>query len=76
MTYDPALGGVLLYGGLSSNGTLSDSWLFAGGTWRRLSASGPPSRDFAALSFDQTSGAAVLFGGSGSDGYLNDTWTR
>ncbi|MCI4340938.1 MAG: PadR family transcriptional regulator [Thermoplasmata archaeon] len=77
---DAQVGGLLLYGGLASNGTFdTDTWSFSSGHWQDLtSLSGtPPSARFSpAMAYDSSDGEAVLFGGETSGAVeLNDTWT-
>ncbi len=77
MVYDPALGSVVLFGGIGANGTLADTWQFSGGTWTELTPTpAPPARAFAQATYDAALGEVLLFGGNGSSGTpLNDTWT-
>ena len=86
MTYDPAAGYVLLFGGDGkraagcganlTNLTLSDSWSFREGTWSHLSPEqSPPASWSVGLAFDAADGYAVLFGGIGTtDMALQQTW--
>jgi List-Bact-rpt repeat protein len=72
ITYDSALGGVLLFGGLSGCGAipLNDTWLFKAGGWSKLSnGSGPPGGSGTLLSDDPPAGGAILYGAAG-----NQTW--
>jgi hypothetical protein len=67
-------------GGLHTQGpssTLSDTWTFDGGSWRQLSAAGPPGRYQAAIAWDSAAHADLLYGGccNSSGGFLTDTWT-
>ncbi len=77
MVYDAQLGAVVLFGGIGTNGTLNDTWTFAGGGWTPLVTVGsPPARAFAQAAYDGALGAVLLFGGNSSTGRpLNDTWT-
>lgn len=74
MAYDPTLGGLLLYGGISEGGTaLGDSWLYKDGNWSRLApTSSPPALSDAALDFDPALGTLVLAGGLTGSGSLSD----
>jgi Galactose oxidase, central domain len=76
MAYDPALGGVLLFGGRSTTTPFNDTWLFRNGTWSQLNAStGPSPRTYAAMFYLASPvNALVLFGGYSSTSSLNDTW--
>jgi len=82
MTYDPTLGGVLLFGGQfggGANNTYGDTWVFTGNIssphWTLLSPGDHPSpRAGAALMYDPTDGYDVLFGGYNEPFYYGDTW--
>lgn len=80
MVYDPAIGGVLLFGGggkPSGFTALNDTWAFVNGTWHHLTASGPGGRWFGGMAYDPMFQAAVLFGGAGGSGcgkIYGDTW--
>lgn len=70
LVLDPVSGGVLLYGGASSAGVVtevySDTWLYENGTWQNLTGSlgaTPPPAGGGILGADPVSGAVVLFGG-------------
>jgi hypothetical protein len=81
MTYVPAAGGLILFGGEDDAGTaLQDTWLF-NGQWTNLSVSGPPARIDAQLAAEPSAGDAILFGGLGFTTWpnppitvLGDTW--
>lgn len=82
MTYDPSLGGVLMFGGQYSGGNLTyaDTWLFTGNAgdpqWALLPVGAHPSpRTGAALTFDPLDNYAVLFGGERDPTFYSDTWT-
>jgi hypothetical protein len=76
MTYDPTLGGVVLFGGMNDTGILQNStWLYKAGNWSELNlAREPPARDLANMVWDARGNYLLLFGGYGSQQYLNDTW--
>lgn len=70
---------VILFGGLTSNGTLlNDTWEFTGGAWTHLTFTGsnsaPSPRQSAAFAYNSSASYAVLFGGCGSSCPLSDTW--
>jgi hypothetical protein len=79
-TYDPNLGGVLLYGG--QNGFAStpiviynQTWEFNGLKWSLLNASGPAGLRAPALAFDTAENESILFGGTPIAGPVsNETW--
>ncbi|HTT26748.1 MAG TPA: kelch repeat-containing protein, partial [Thermoplasmata archaeon] len=77
MDYDAALGGVLLYGGLSSSGSvLNDTWEFSGGSWTQLhGATSPPPLEFARMAYDAADNATILFGGKNTAGNFGETWS-
>ena len=78
MAYDPALQGLVLFGGMSFGGVaLSDTWLFHNGTWTRLNGSGPPARFLGVLDYDPQYQEMVLYGGCSFKGCVTtrgDTW--
>jgi hypothetical protein len=80
MAYDPAQGGIVLFGGIAPSAFLSDTWTWNGTTWTQLSpATSPPARVGASMAYDQATGQDVLFGGldggTGSNGAIfGDTW--
>lgn len=77
MVYDPGLGGVLLFGGLTNHGAANDTWMWKDGTWTDLTPSlpiAPSPRYDAALTYDDALGVALLFGGYTGSIHLNDTW--
>ncbi|QQS40097.1 MAG: hypothetical protein IPM63_12075 [Acidobacteriota bacterium] len=65
--YDPKAKRLILFGGYKLNDgaieRLEDTWEFKNGKWKRLSASGPPRGNGAAMAFDPSKEAIVLFGG-------------
>src|SRR5450755_2306217 len=78
MTYDPAYGQVMTYGGFdvsNGNAVLTNPWSWNGSTWQQVTLSpAPPARVLAASTYDAATGQLVLFGGSDSTKYLSDTW--
>ena len=85
MAYDPAVGDVLLFGGLvvGSEGlsTLSDTWSWNGSRWSELRpAASPPGLSGALLGYDPSTRRLVLTGGDTSTGEgrlveTEATWT-
>ncbi|MCI4347418.1 MAG: PKD domain-containing protein, partial [Thermoplasmata archaeon] len=66
MTWDATDGYVLLFGGESASGILSDSWTYLNGTWTNITAStvgSPPGLFAGGMAFDPSSGNVILFGG-------------
>ena len=79
MVYDPAIPGLLLFGGLSGSfpdfADQNDTWSFSNGAWTLWSPpSAPSQREDYTLSTDPTGGTPLLFGGSSDTGSQNDTW--
>ena len=78
MTYDPAYGQVMTYGGFDvthGNSVLTNPWSWNGSTWQQVTLSPrPPSRVLAASAYDAATDQLVLFGGVGSSTWLGDTW--
>ena len=74
MTYDPADGYVLLFGGYDG-GYLGDTWEFKGGAWTQITQATPvPSpRDGASMVYEEAGGYVLLFGGY-NGAYQGDTW--
>ena len=77
MTYDAADGYVLLFGGSTLAGPLSDTWTFANGLWTHLHPKTAPSPRYgSALTYDAGAGYVLLFGGfDGTTTAFNDTWS-
>jgi hypothetical protein len=89
MAYDPALGAILLFGGIHEQGAcpdhtwtwLNDTWEFVDDHWSELFPSRSPSvRMDSAMAWDASDGCLVLFGGyrPAAGGRLapsSDTWT-
>jgi hypothetical protein len=75
LSYDPAVGVAILFGGLSTV-PLGDTWSWDGTTWsEEAPPTSPPARSDAASGFDLTTEQVVLFGGSDYPDLLGDTWT-
>ena len=78
MTYDPAYGQVMTYGGYdvsNGNAVLTNPWSWNGSTWQQVTlAPAPTARALAASSYDSATNQLVLFGGVGSTAELGDTW--
>lgn len=80
MAYHEKLGGIVLFGGVTRDGTgsrkLNETWLRKDGKWQRLFADGtaPQPRDYAAMAYDSKRGVIVLYGGRGARVVLDDVW--
>jgi PKD repeat protein len=76
MAYDPLDHYVVLFGGFTDSGYISDTWKFAAGTWTELfPAVAPSDRDHSTLVWDPVDNYLLLFGGSGNGGQYGDTWS-
>jgi hypothetical protein len=84
MTYDAAIGQIVLFGGYSDNRghTAGETWTYDGTTWtQQFPATSPPARAGASMAYNSSTSQVVLFGGYNSEGMgdtlglLNDTWT-
>jgi len=65
MADDPAVGGVILYGGRGPGYSLTDTWEWTSGVWIRLTPrASPPALTGAAIAFDAADSALVLTGGT------------
>lgn len=76
MTYDPARGEMVLFGGDTDHPTLGydETWTWDGEDWTLESpANSPPGRSDAMMAFDPTRGEVVLFGGSGAPSAIETT---
>lgn len=84
MTYDPADGYVVLFGGCgvvlvstsSCPPALNDTWTYRNGVWVNITPTvSPPARYLAGMTYDEADGYVLLFGGeSTSSQALGDTW--
>ena len=75
MTYDPASGKIIMFGGFDGTGYLNDTWTFDGVTWAQVAVShSPPVRAAAQMAYDSVTRKVVLFGGYNGTNYLGDTW--
>lgn len=77
--YDSDNHTIVLFGGLNSQGSLSDStFVWNGSTWTDYSPAQieePPARYLASMAFDPALHQLLLFGGRNAAGHqLNDTW--
>jgi hypothetical protein len=75
MTYDTAIGKVVLFGGWcggdcptnqsdASEGLFNDTWVFHAGTWTRVPTDlTPPDQDGGTMAYDPSTGSVFLYGG-------------
>jgi hypothetical protein len=76
MTYVPANGGLVLFGGTDSLGQKNDTWLWNGSTWAPLVlTSSPPARFDRAITYDSANQRAVLYTFGGATQGHGETWT-
>jgi hypothetical protein len=77
MAYDPGTGQLVLFGGVTSAGSvLRDTWTWNGTDWTQLHPGTiPPARSGATLAYDPDAAALVLYGGASGTTRLDDTWT-
>jgi len=82
MTYDSTRQQVVLFGGLGAPTSpglprpyLNDTWLWNGGTWRKVADVGPPPRYGHVIAFDIRAGVALMYGGNTTDDQaVTDMW--
>jgi len=78
IAYDAADGYIVLFGGSNAGRFYNDTWEYAGGVWKNVSASAgqaPSPRVAMGMAYDAADGYIVLFGGmTKSHQTLNDTW--
>ncbi len=76
MGYDPALGDIVLFSGITGSFALvDDTWTYLHGSWTQYyPAVSPPARWTMAFSPDAGPAAPVLFGGTTATVDVNDTW--
>lgn len=66
---DPAIGGVVAFGGSGPGGPSGQVWSFSGDRWQRLrSSSTPAARTAAAGVYDSATRQVLVFGGAGPTG--------
>ena len=78
MVYVSSLDQVLMFGGMSSEGVLNDTWAFdhVNNTWIELSPeSAPTARGWHAMAYDSANDKVILFGGGEAEyTFSNETW--
>jgi putative cell wall-binding protein len=79
MTYDPAYGQVMTFGGreitTTTDARVTNPWSWDGSTWHQVTLSpAPGARVLAASAYDDATGQLVLFGGASTTTALDDTW--
>jgi hypothetical protein len=78
MTYDAALGRVVLFGGQQSTTNFpDDTWTWDGVSWERHEQPGPTPRVHHAMGYDPVAEQVILFGGYEPNvADHGDTWAR
>ncbi len=87
LEYNPALGQLVLFGGLAGVGfdNLNDTWTWDGTTWTQVDddtdpgcttacVGSPIGRSAISLTYDETNRQSVIFGGQATTDVLQDTW--
>jgi len=75
LAYDIARGLVVVFGGIGSDGYLSDTWEWDGVSWtQRTPPTSPPACFAPVASYDVIRGVTVLFGGWNGSSFLGGTW--
>ncbi|MCI4320878.1 MAG: hypothetical protein L3K05_01035, partial [Thermoplasmata archaeon] len=82
LTYDPAVGALVLFGGSNGSSYFNDTWTYRHGVWTPIpTAVAPTPRRSAGFAFDPQLGGILLFGGHNASGgargfytVFNDTW--
>ena len=75
--FDPGTGRVILFGGVSADAALGDTWAYdpAANTWTELWPKGTvPSARSSKMVYDPTTRRIILFGGATQDEVVNDIW--
>jgi hypothetical protein len=81
LTWDPALGASVLFGGSgtpagTSASSMADTWTWDGSAWTEaVPATSPPARAKAVADYAAGLGGVVVTTGSGTAGALDDTWS-
>ncbi|MEZ4366271.1 MAG: hypothetical protein R2939_08270 [Kofleriaceae bacterium] len=78
MTYDARVGHIVLTGGITAGGPITDTWIWRDG-WSQPSPLAPSKRRASPLAYDARRGVAVMFGGISGTAVTQqlhgDTWT-
>jgi len=74
MSYDPARGRLILFGGRERQANVGDTWAYDGQAWTRIDTAGPSARNGHAMAYDARAKAILLFGGRQGPAYFNDLW--
>jgi hypothetical protein len=73
--YDAATHTAVLFGGITKDKWLDETWVWNGSDWTRMAPSNkPPAREKHALVYDESRRRVVLFGGAMDKTLFNDTW--
>ncbi len=73
-TFDPDIGGVLVYAGADNVGPVTDLWSWNGTGWLSVAAAyNPGARSSMMMAHDSARTETILFGGRGLNGQLSNT---
>jgi len=75
MASDAPTGTVVLFGGGTSQGKVTETWTWNGTTWTNQNEPLPFATKGVGMAYDAATGTAVLFGGQLGKSLLDDTWT-
>lgn len=65
----------ILFGGITIDRWLNETWIWNGETWYQVSTvNSPPAREKLAMEYDESRDKVVLFGGSMDKTLFDDTW--
>ena len=72
--YSASIGGVVMFGGISSTGVLNSTWEFKNNVWSKISTTGAiPSMEGSSM-VSLSNGNLLLYGGYNNNSYSNQTW--
>lgn len=75
IVYVDSSGTAVLFGGITMDRWLNETWIWDGETWHQVStADSPPAREKQAMEYDASRDKVVLFGGSMHTTLFDDTW--
>jgi len=75
VAYDNVSGKAILFGGITMETWLDETWTWDGRDWEQLTpANHPPAREKPGMAYDEVRKRIVLFGGTTQDTLFNDTW--
>jgi len=75
MASDAPTGTVVLFGGGTSQGKVTETWTWNGTTWTNQNEPLPFATKGVGMAYDAATGTVVLFSGQLGKSLLDDTWT-